>query len=163
MSKQLLTLIIALGSLSLVGQAAAQKHPNTTYIGIQYLNPKSEAASSFDPGFGLTGTTRVPLGSSMDFMIEGAWYKLKGKDDISPESGYEPDDLSVLSALMGLMLKGGPLEFGAKGGYFFSDLHEWDVMPFAQWALGRWSIGIEYKVIGKTNWSAVYFNYRLQK
>ena len=163
MSGKLLTLIIILVSLSLVGQAAAQQHPNTTYTGIQYINPKSEASSSFDPGFGLTGTTRVPLGSSMDFMIEGAWYKLKGKDDISPETGYEPGDMSVLSGLVGLILKGGPLEFGAKGGYFFSDLHEWDVMPFAQIAFGRWSIGGEYKVYGKTNWSALYLNYRLQK
>jgi len=163
MNKKLITLVFVLVSLSLVGQAAAQKHPNTTYIGIQYVNPKSEAASSFDPGFGLTGTTRVPFGSSMDFMIEGGWYKLKGKDDIGPETGYKPDDLSVLSALVGLAVKGGPLEFGAKGGYFFSDLHEWDVMPFAQVALGRWSIGGEYKVFGKTNWSTLYLNYRLQK
>lgn len=163
MSKLLFTMIIVLVPLSLVGQAAAQQNRNTTYTGVQYLKPKGDASSSFDPGFGLTGTTRVPLVSSMDFMIEGGWYTLKGKDVILPESGYEPDDLNVLSALIGLMVKGGPLEFGAKGGYFFRDLHEWDVLPFAQLALGRWSIGIDYKTLGKTNWSALYLNYRLQK
>ncbi len=163
MSKKLFPLVIVLVSLSLVGQAAAQQHQNTTYTGGQYITPKGDAAGIFDPGYGLTGTTRVPLASSLDFVIEGGWYKLKSRNDVPAETGYEPGDLSVLSAMIGLILKGGPLEFGAKGGYFFSGLHEWDVVPFAQLALGRWAIGYEYKLLGKMNWSAVYLNYRWQK
>jgi hypothetical protein len=163
MNKKLLPLIIILVSLSLAGQAAAQQHQNTTYTGVQYISPKGDASGIFDPGWGLTGTTRKHLGSSMDFMIEGGWYKLKGKEDSLPGNEYGSEDLSVLSALIGLVIKGGPLEFGAKGGYFFSDLHEWDVMPFAQLALGRFAIGYEYKLLGKMNWSAVYLNYRWQK
>jgi len=164
MNKTLFTLIIVLVSLSLSGQATAQERQNTSYTGFQYISPIGDVSDFFDAGFGLTGLSRIPMGSKMDFIFEGAWYNLNRKDiTIDENLNLETGDLSVLAAQVGVLFDMGTVEFGAKGGYFFSDLHEWDVMPFAQVSFGRWSIGGEYKALGNTNWGSVYVNFRWQK
>lgn len=164
MNKMLLTLTIVLVSLSLAGLASAQERQMTSYTGLQYLSPTGDVSDFYDAGFGLTGLSRIPMSSKMDFMFEGAWYTLSSKDiTIGEEFTLETDDLSVLAAQVGVLFDMGTVEFGAKGGYFFGDLHEWDVMPFAQVSFGRWSLGGEYKALGTTNWASVYVNFRWQK
>lgn len=164
MNKMILTLIIAFVSLSLAGQATAQERQNTSYTGIQYISPTGDVSDLVNSGFGLTGNSRIPMGSKMNFIVEGAWYNLNKKDITIDESlNLETDDISVLAAQIGVLFDMGTVEFGAKGGYFFSDLHEWDVMPFAQVSMGRWSIGGEYKALGNTNWGSLYVNFRWQK
>jgi len=164
MNKTLLTLIIVLVSLSLTGQATAQERPNTSYTGFQYISPIGDASDFHDAGFGLTGISRIPMSSKMDFTFEGAWYTLSRKDiTIDENFNLETDDLSVLAAQVGVLFDMGTVEFGAKGGYFFGDLSEWDVMPFSQSSFGCWSICGEYKALGNVNWGSVYVNFRWQK
>ena len=96
-------------------------------------------------------------------MLEGAWYSFSGQEYHLDGNEIESDDFSVLSFTAGVLFDVGALQFGARGGYFFADLHEWDIMPFAQVSFWRLAIGGEYKALGKTNWGAAYVKFRWQK
>jgi len=163
LNKTHIALIITLATLSLATQAMAQGRSSTSYTGVQVVLPDGDAANFLDTGFGLTGSSQYPLGSAIDFVFEGAWYSFSGKGYSLAGSEFETDGLDVLSAMVGAVYYLGSLRLGAKGGYFFRDLHEWDAMPYAEVALGRFSFGGEYKAFGKTKWSAAYIKFRWQK
>lgn len=141
-------------------QATAQERSRTAYTGIQVLLPDGDMADLFDTGFGLTGTSQYPPGSAVDFVLEGAWYSLPGKGFSFGGSELETEDLDALATLVGAVFYLEPFRLGAKGGYFFMDLHEWDAMPYAEVVIGRFSLGGEYKAFGKTNWGAGYVKFR---
>ncbi len=163
MSKKSVTFLTVAMILILGTQASAQERQKTSYTGVNLLLPAGDAADFFDTGFGITGSSQFPLGPALDFVLEGAWYGLPGQQYSLSGTDLESGDLSVLAFTIGALYDAGALEFGAKGGYFFDDLHEWDVMPFAQVSFGRFSIGGEYKALGSTNWGAAYAKFRWQK
>lgn len=155
-----IVLVITLVTLSLVTQASAQQRSKSSYTGLQVLLPDGDTGDLLDTGFGLTGSSQFPLGSAVDFVFEGAWYSFPGKGFSLGGSEFETEDLDALSALVGAVFYLEPLRLGAKGGYFFMDLHEWDVMPYAEVVVGRFSFGGEYKAFGKANWGAGYVKFR---
>ena len=163
MNKACIALIIIPLALLVATQTAAQARRSTSNTGLQMLLPAGDAGDVLDTGFGLTGASQYPIGPALDFIFEGAWYGFGGKNYTFEGTDLESDDLSVLAFTAGVLYDAGALEFGAKGGYFFSDLHEWDVMPFAQVSFGRFSLGGEYKALGGTNWGAAYVKFRWQK
>jgi len=159
----MIKILVVLMALLVATQAAAQERRSTSYTGLQVLLPAGDAGDVLDTGFGLTGSSQYPIGPALDFVFEGAWYSFGGKDYTIEGTELESGDISVLAFTAGVLYDAGALEFGARGGYFFSDLHEWDVMPFAQVSFGRFSLGGEYKALGKTNWGAAYLKFRWQK
>jgi len=72
-------LLTVLVIVILATQALAQERRNTSYTGLELLLPAGDAADLFDAGFGLTGSSQIPLGPAMDFVLEGAWYNFAGK------------------------------------------------------------------------------------
>ena len=78
-NRNCLALIIGLAVLSVATQATAQDRQNTSYTGLQVLMPTGDAEDLLDTGFGLTGSSQVPLGSAIDFVLEGAWYSFSGQ------------------------------------------------------------------------------------
>jgi len=160
MNKIRIVLTITLVTLSLVTQATAQERSKSSYTGLQVLLPDGDTADLFDTGFGLTGSSQFPLGSAIDFVFEGAWYNFPGKGFSLAGSEFETEGFDALSALAGAVFYLEPFRLGVKGGYFFLDLHEWDAMPYAEVAIGRFSLGGEYKALGKANWGAGYVKFR---
>ncbi len=155
-----IVLIITLATLPLVTQASAQERSKSSYTGIQVLLPDGDTGDLLDTGFGLTGSSQFPLSSAVDFVFEGAWYSFPGKGFSIGETEIDTEGLDALSVQVGAVFFLDPLRLGVKGGYFFMDLHEWDAMPYAEVAVGRFSFGGEYKAFGKANWGAGYVKYR---
>ena len=130
-------------------------------VGVQYVVPTGTAADLFDSGYGVTGATNysiLPL--LLDLKIEGSWRFLKGKEIFVDENlnVKNGEDFNIYGITVGPVLTLGILDAGVKAGYFFGDVSEWDVVPFAQVNFLMLSVGAEYKAIGDINWTAVYLN-----
>jgi len=126
--------------------------------------PAGDIADSYDGGWGLTGTSYfnvVPL--LVDVLIEGSWHTLTGKEfgTIGDET-FVPDNLSILGFTAGARLNLlGLLGVGVKGGYFFDDIHEWAIQPFAEVSFLMLSVGAEYRMGENVDWAAFYLNVNL--
>ena len=126
-------------------------------LGIRYAVPSGTTADLFEYGVGTTGTTNIQVIPLMEITIEGSWHMFKGKELIAGNS-LRADDLSILGFVAGPVLTLGIIDVGVKGGYFFDDIHEWVLFPFAQVDIFMFSLGAEYKAIGDTKWASAYLN-----
>ena len=153
-------LALVLPILLLQGRANAATGASTSYSGFQVLFPTGDAADAYDTGWGITGSSRFSRSEKFDIVFEGAYYYLPGKNYIFNGETIAQENMNGLSFLLGGLFDLGTLELGAKGGYYFLDLHEWDLVPMAQLSFGRFSIGGEYKALGTTNWGAAFLKFR---
>ncbi len=157
-----ITIALVLSLVLLAGQAQAQTETrtNTSYTGVQILLPTGDAGDAYDTGWGITGSSRFVMGRTFDLIVEGGYYYLPGTDYTYEGETLEVENMDGLSFLVGGLFDLGAVELGAKGGYYFLDLHEWDLMPMAQVTFGRFSVGGEYKMLGSTNWGAGFVKFR---
>ena len=82
---------------------------------------------------------------------------------ITGQRPYQVEDLSVLGLAVGAGYNISFFQIGIKGGYFFDDLHEWDLVPYAQVNFWRLILGVDYKgLLGSENVQslAIYLSYR---
>ena len=136
----------------------AQLFESKSAFGVRYAVPSGTTADLFDYGIGTTGTVNIPVVPLLEITVEGSWHMLKGKELIAGNSDLKADDLSILGFVAGPVLNLGIVDLGVKGGYFFDDIHEWVLFPFAQVDIFMFSLGAEYKALGDTKWASAYIN-----
>ena len=158
MRKTVVSILIMSGVLLTASASLAQSvtRQHSSWIGLQYLFPAGDAGDFYDSGWAVTASSRKVMSPNFDFVLEGAWYNLLGSEftveglDVKTTA----DDLSIGAMLAGGLFDFDGLQFGVKGGYFFYDIHEWDIMPMAQISFWRIALGAEYKWLGSTNWGS---------
>ncbi len=156
--KKLFTILLFLGLAH--GVTLAQFSTSSAF-GVRYLIPTGTTADIYDKGFGITGTSNFSVLPILDITFEGSWHTLTKKEISIDESGNinVNKDLSILGFVAGPVLTLGFVDVGIKGGYFFDDIREWVVFPFAQIDIMMFSLGAEYKAVGDTKWAAAYLNF----
>ncbi|MCF6269971.1 MAG: hypothetical protein L3J41_09680 [Melioribacteraceae bacterium] len=155
--KKLFTILLL---FSLVQATTFAQFSTSSAFGVRYLVPSGTTSDIYDNGFGITGTSNFSVLPILDITFEGSWHTLKSKELSIDGSGniIEDGDLSILGFVAGPVLTLGLVDVGIKGGYFFDDLHEWVLFPFAQVDIFMFSLGAEYKAVGGTKWAALYLN-----
>jgi len=102
----------------------------------------------------------IPL---VDILVEGSWHTLNGQEITTIEDEiFGPDDLSIIGFTAGARVNLlGLIGVGLKGGYFFDDIHEWAIQPFAEVSFLMLSVGAEYRMGEDVDWAAFYLNVNL--
>lgn len=135
-----------------------------TYTAFKFVFPVGEASDYYQNGWGVSGTSNFTIIPKFDLLFEASWYNLSGKKIHIPDQGsFQIENLSVLGLSLGAGYNLGICQVGIKGGYFFDDLHEWDLVPYAQVFFWRLAAGIDYKgMLGnkKIRSAAIYLAYR---
>jgi hypothetical protein len=152
------TLVLAVVALALAvpAFAAGPRPRSVTYLGARYISPTDDLDRGHDWGWGIVGGGQNRAGQYTSLLMEGGWYRIKGtKGDVEALS---VPDKSMFGVLLGAAVSFQALDIGVKGGYFFGDHDEWDVMPFAQIMVKRFALGGEYKALGDARWIAGYVN-----
>ena len=131
-----------------------------TYSAFKIVTPSGDAGDAYKAGWGVSGTSNFKIIPKIDLLFEASWYNLSGKEiDIPEGQAYRVEDLSVLGVMVGAGYNLGFFQLGAKGGYFFDDLHEWDLLPYAQISFWRLAVGIDYKgLLGSKNLQSIAIN-----
>jgi hypothetical protein len=159
---------IALGLATLATAPAVHAAPGPRIpksgFGVRVPSPRGQTADRYGTGWGLIGSSLRTLSPRLRLLSEISWTKLPAKgDSITVGTGNDVqtiqiDDISALGLAIGPVLSLGTLEIGAKGGYFFGDLDEWAILPFAQLTISRFTLGAELKQAGEIEWWAGYAN-----
>ncbi len=153
--KKLLLVLLLLGFIQ--SNIFAQLSTSSAF-GVRYVVPTGTTADVYDNGFGITGSANFSVIPILDIMIEGSWHVLKMKD-LGVLNDMLNENLSISGLVVGPVLTLGFVDVGIKGGYFFGDVSEWAVFPFAQIDVLMFSVGAEYKAVGNTKWAAAYLNF----
>lgn len=140
--------------------SAQEQRLSTAWIGIAALFPTGDLADVYDVGFGLTGESRWVVSPRFDSLLEGAWYNYSSSDVTLDGETLKFDSFNAYTFTVGGLYAFGRIKVGAKGGYFFGDLHEWDVIPTAELSFRRLAVGAEYKAAGSANWGSAFVKYR---
>jgi len=135
----------------------AQIIDSDSYIGLRVPVPTGNSADAFDPGWGIAGGSHAQISELFDVVIEGTWHTLMGKS--LEGASLKTRDISVLGFQVGGAVNLAIVDLGVKGGYYFNDVKEWDLTPFAHVEVWRLWLGAEYKALGDLNWGAVYANF----
>ena len=132
-------------------------------FGVRYIVPTDVTADVYNNGLGVIGASNIKILPILDITIAGSWSTLKGKDLYTDTQGniYSTKDISILGFTAGPVLRLGFLGVGVKGGYYFDDIHEWVLLPFAEVSLWKFSLGAEYKALDETKWFSAYLSYNL--
>ena len=159
--KKLLFLLMLLTATQTISYAQLTQLTISSSFGASYIAPTGVTADAYDNGFGLIGTSNIEILPMLDITVVGSWSMLNGKDVYSDAQGniHYTDDLSILGVTAGPVLKLGFLGVGVKGGYYFDDIHEWVLLPFAEVSLWKFSLGAEYKALDATKWFSAYLSY----
>jgi hypothetical protein len=130
-------------------------------FGFRYIMPTDATADAYDNGWGLTGTSNFDIIPILGITVVGSWSTLSGKDALVDDQGniIYANDLSIIGFTAGPYIKLGFLDLGVKGGYYFDDIHEWVILPFAEIDFWKISIGGEYKATEDVKWFSAYLNY----
>ena len=148
-----------------VSEPFAAGRTSQSGIGIRVAFPRGDASDLFNTGWGLTGSSLRKFSPRLGLLSELSWNSLPAKDGsitVDFGSGSEIIDVSDASSfaiVLGPLIDLGGLDIGAKGGYFFGDFGEWDLLPFAQIWISRLSLGAEYKALGDIKWLAGYASF----
>ncbi len=156
--KKLLVFILFMG---LTQATTFAQWESSSSFGLRYVVPTGATADFYDSGYGVTGTSNFSVIPLMDIIFEGSWHQLNGKEITIDGLGNinTDNDMSIYGFVAGPVLTLGIADVGLKGGYFFGDVSEWVLFPFAQVDIFMFSLGAEYKAVGDTEWAAVYLNY----
>ena len=128
-------------------------------VGARYVVPMGTVSDFYDSGWGITGTSYFGVTPLLDIIVEGSWHTFVGKELTFEDNVLGTDDLSVLGFTAGARLNLlGMVGLGVKGGYFFDDIHEWAIQPFAEVSLLMFSLGAEYRKGEDVDWTAIYLN-----
>jgi len=158
---RILLAITVLAILSTPSEMLAQTS-SSSWVGLRVVAPTGDTGDLADNGFGLTGTTQINLTPTAGLVFEGSWHQLRGKTvTLGNNQGTDLGNVNIFALMAGGLVRLGKVEVGAKGGYFFDGIREWDIMPFAQVAFWRVSFGTEYKAFSATNWFSGYINLRV--
>jgi hypothetical protein len=134
---------------------------SSSAVGLRYAVPTGATADVWENGYGVTGTYNISIIPLLDITFEGSWHSFKGKEFTLDENGtlYGGEDISIFGFVAGPVLTLGMFDVGVKGGYFFNDIDEVAIFPFAQIDILMFSVGAEYKATGDANWFSVYANF----
>ena len=157
MRKILVPIAACLISLAVSAPGYAQVIDYDSYLGLRVPVPTGDSADFFDTGWGIAGGSHAQVSKLFDVVFEGTWHTLTGK---SVEGApLKTRDISVLGFQVGGSVNLAMFDLGVKGGYYFIDVSEWDLTPFAHVEVWRLWLGAEYKALGNVNWAAVYANF----
>ena len=152
----LLALALLASALAAPAEAAGPRARSVTYLGARYLSPTDDLDRTHDWGWGIVGGGQNRAGQYTSLIMEAGWYRVKGKE--GAVNALSVPDLSIFGIQLGAAISFQAFDLGVKGGYFFGDEDEWDAMPFAQIAVKRFLLGVEYKALGDARWVAGYLN-----
>ena len=142
--------------------SSAQLLSTSSSFGARYVMPVGDIADFYDGGWGLTGTGYFSVIPLVDILVEGSWHSLAAKELTTDDILYGPNDLSIMGFTAGARVNLlGLVGIGLKGGYFFDDIHEWAIQPFAEISFLMLSVGAEYRMGEDVDWAAFYLNVNL--
>jgi hypothetical protein len=151
---------VLLALLLLLPSTLVRAQESSSHLGIRAVLPTGDLDRLYSSGFGFTGSTLYEAGDRVALIFEASWHRLLADESDTTGTGIPLEDADIFGFTLGPVLDLAPLAVGIKGGYFFGDFDEWDVMPFAQVVLGRFTLGVEYKALGTANWASGYVNFR---
>lgn len=136
---------------------------SSSSMGLRYVIPTGTTGDVYESGWGVVGTTNFKVIPLLSVAVTGSWTSLQAKELTADESGNITglDDLSIIGFTAGPVLNLGFIDIGVKGGYYFDDIHEWVILPFAQVDIWLLSLGAEYKAFDQYKWYSAYlvFNF----
>ncbi len=145
--KKLLTILLFVGLIQSVSFAQLS---TSSSFGARYVIPMGDISDFYDGGYGITGTTYFNVIPLVDVLVEGSWHSLMAKELTTDDVLYGANDLSVLGFTAGARLNLlGLMGVGVKGGYFFDEIHEWAIQPFAEVSFLMLSLLFSTQIIGQ--------------
>jgi hypothetical protein len=157
MTRLIRTLALVAWSVLLLSATAAAQAPASGF-GLRYAIPYEALADTHKRGYGVTWTSWASSGGAWSSLGVG-WTRFPGKD---PATDGDPEipDLNQAEVLLGFGLTVSGLEIGARGGYFFRDEDEWDLLPTVSLRLGTMVLTAEAKVLGDVRWYGASVQWR---
>lgn len=151
MSKRLATTVLGALALLLAPALAQQVQAQSFYLS---GGPVFSGGSSYDTGW--TVSAGVKYGLPLLDITGGAGYTSL------PSAKEGVEDASIWDVQAGAMVNLAVVGLGARAGYWFGDVSEFDVIPVAELRLWRFYAGVEYKgLLGDTSWTKTYVGLRL--
>jgi hypothetical protein len=146
-----LCLIPAVLVLLLAAGSASRLEAQSLYIGGGWVYAVSETGDLYDEnGANFTAGFKYGL-PLLDVFAGGGWTWFSAKNPGS--AGQPTEDLSSFDIHAGGLFNLALLGLGAKAGYWFGDLSEFDILPMAQVRFWKLFAGAEYKgLLGDGNW-----------
>lgn len=125
------------------GIAGAQS--SVAGAGVRYAVPYDQFAETHDRGWGAVWNSIADTRS--------AWVSLSaGYTRFEALDSESASRVNQLELMLGFGLHSGQLRLGVRGGYFFLDENEWDLMPVATMRMGPVLVSGEAKVLGDVRW-----------
>jgi hypothetical protein len=135
-----------LGFTLLVGAPeVARAQSSVGGVGVRYAVPYDHFADTHDRGWGAVWNSIADT--------QSAWVSLSaGYTRFEALDSASASRINQLDLTIGVGIRSGQLRLGVRGGYFFLDENEWDVMPVAAMRVGPVLVTGEAKVLGDVRW-----------
>lgn len=127
------------------GPGIAGAQTSVAGVGVRYAIPYDQFADTHDRGWGGVWNSIADT--------QSAWVSLSaGYMRFEPLDSETDSRINQLELAIGVGVHSGQLRLGVRGGYFFLDENEWDVMPIATMRVGPVLVSGEAKVLGDVRW-----------
>ncbi len=137
---------LLVGCALLVGvPIAVRAQSSVAGFGVRYAVPYEQFADTHDRSWGMTWASIADTRSAW-VSLSGGYTRFKALD---PETDPRVNQLDMM---LGVGVHAGQLRVGVRGGYFFLDQNEWDLMPVAVLRVGPLLVTGEAKVLGDVRW-----------
>jgi len=123
----------------------ARAQTSVAGVGVRYAVPYDQFADTHDRAWGGVWNSIADTRS--------AWVSLSaGYMRFEPLDSESASRVNQLELAIGFGVRSGELRLGVRGGYFFLDENEWDIMPVAAMRVGPMLVSGEAKVLGDVRW-----------
>jgi hypothetical protein len=149
-----LKLISAILGLALLSGARSHLEAQSLYLGGGWVYPTSTFGDVYGSGANFTAGFKYGL-PLVDVRVGGGWTWFDAPSDSAVE------DVSSFDVHAGAMFNLAILGLGARAGYWFNDLDEFDILPMGEVRLWKLFAGAEYKgLLGDAEWVGVFLGIR---
>jgi hypothetical protein len=149
-----LKIIAAIFGLTLLSGASSRLDAQSLYIGGGWVYGLSEFGDNYENGANFTAGFKYGL-PLLDFRAGGGWTWFDAP------SGSALEDVSSFDVHAGAMFNLAIVGLGARAGYWFNDLDEFDILPMGEVRLWKLFAGAEYKgLLGDADWVGVFLGFR---
>ncbi len=147
-----LKVIAAILGLAVLSSAPSHLEAQSLYIGGGWVYPTSDWGDIYGNGANFSAGFKYGL-PLVDVRVGGGWTWFDAPSGL--------DDPSSFDVHAGAMFNLAIIGLGARAGYWFNDLDEFDILPMGEVRLWKLFAGAEYKgLLGDADWVGVFLGIR---
>lgn len=153
-----LAVIFTVLGLGLFSGASSRLDAQSLYLGGGWVYGVSDFGDTYENGANFSAGFKYGL-PLLDFRVGGGWTWFNAPS--GGVGGSVADDVSAFDIHAGAMFNLAMIGLGARAGYWFNDLDEFDILPMGEVRIWKLFAGAEYKgLFGDADWVGVFLGVR---